>query len=269
MRLNKLKLFAAISLGFGVLSISGPASADESQLHVGQPLARFALLKAGTHRYLRYKVEGDKRTLLDIWIRQLSFEEKDGRTLMRIFQRWDKANVQPGGVQLVVQDSWFEPITFRPLTHARWVTVGDKVHAAGYRFEADKVTGMQDLPDNEDKDFNTAYPEPAYNFEHDMELLQTLPLAEGYEANIEFYDAGIDPKADRYTFKVAGSNQILDWSGKPVDCWLVTADYNTGKVQSRFWFDKRSQVLIREEQQRKDGSTVVKTLLPPESHDSI
>ena len=166
--------------------------------------------------------------------------------------------------------SWFEAGTFRPLTHIRRATKEDgSTVVAGYRFEADKVVGVADLADNSKKDFSLAYAEPAYNFEHDMEFLQTLPLAEGYGANIVFYDAGIDPKADRYVFKVTGSARIEGWDGKPVDCWLVTADYNTGQVKSRFWFDKKTQVLVREEAPLKDGGYLVKTLLPPEAGDGV
>jgi hypothetical protein len=53
-----------------------------------------------------------------------------------------------------------------------------------------------------------------------------------------------------------------------VDCWLITADYNTGVVKSRWWVDKSTQVVLREESQLDDGSMFIKTLLPPEAVDS-
>jgi hypothetical protein len=70
-------------------------------------------------------------------------------------------------------------------------------------------------------------------------------------------------------FKVAGSDRITGWDGKPIDCWVVTADYNTGSVRSRFWFDKKSQVLVREEAPLDGGGMLVKTLLPPEAGDTV
>jgi len=250
------------------LSFVFPVAA-ETPVRVGEPLARFSLLKPGVHRYLRYKIEGDKRTVIDLWVRKVSLEPKDGHTLLHIWQRWDEVNVKPGGGQALEQDSWFEPQTFRPLTHVRRLTTDDKVTVKGYRFLPDKVVGMAELPDNARKDFSLAYPEPAYNFEYDMELLQTLPLAIGYSANVVFYDAGIDEKADHYLFRVAGSEFIQGWDGRPVDCWLVTADYNTGQIKSRFWFDKKNQVLIREEQPIEEGGVLMKTLLPPEAADGV
>lgn len=263
------RALAALVAAAAVAATASAAWSVETPVKVGEPLARFSLLTPGTHRYVRYIVHGDARTLVDIWVRRISFETKDGRRLMHIWQRWDEAKVQPGGASALEQDSWFEPETFRPLTHVRRVVRDDKVSVGGYRFLPEKVVGMAELPDNQRKDFSLALAEPAYNFEYDMEFLQALPLADGYAGNIVFYDAGIDPKADHYVFKVAGSDRIEGWDGKPVDCWVVTADYNTGEVKSRFWFDKKTQLLVREEAPMKDGGVMVKTLLPPEQGDAV
>ena len=243
------------------------ASADAGQVKVGESLPRFKLLHPGVHRYLRYMVKDGRRSAVDIWTRTITFEEKDGRKLMHIVQRWDETADQKTPFFLI-QDSWFEPGTFRPLTHIRHRERDGKVEVSGYRFLPDKIVGIADLPDNLKKDFSVAAPEPSYNFEYDMELLQVLPLHAGYTANIPFYDAGFDPPA-RYNFVVAGSGTIAGPDGRPMDCWVLTADYNTGKVSSRFWFDKRTQVLIREEQSQDDGALLVKTLLNPESADAV
>jgi hypothetical protein len=259
---------AGLAVAVAAATTASAAWSVETPLKVGEPLARFALLKPATHRYLRYIVHGEQRTLVDIWVRRISFETENGRRLMHIWQRWDEAKVKPGGVSALEQDSWFEPGTFRPLTHVRRATKDGKVSVLGYRYLTDKVVGMAELPDNQRRDFSIALAEPAYNFEYDMEFLQSLPLADGFAANIVFYDAGIDPKADHYVFKVAGSDRIDGWDGKPVDCWVVTADYNTGQVKSRFWFDKKTQVLVREEAPMDDGGVLVKTLLPPEHGDA-
>jgi hypothetical protein len=244
------------------------AAADTTQLKVGDSLSRFNLIQPGVHRYLRYKVKDDRRSAMDIWSRKITFEEKDGRRLMHIVQRWDEISDQAAPPFFLIQDSWFEPGTFRPLTHIRHREHDGKVEISGYRFLPDKIVGIADLPDNLRKDFSIASPEPSYNFEYDMELLQVLPLRNGYEASIPFYDAGFDPPA-RYNFAVAGSAVVAGPDGHLIECWIVTADYNTGKVVSKFWFDKRTQVLIREEQAQEDGSFLVKTLLNPESADAV
>jgi hypothetical protein len=231
---------------------------------VGQPLERFALLEAGTHRYLRYKVRNDgARLAVDIWSRTISFETREGKPALHIVQRWD----QPGAKVILTQDSWFEPRTFRPLTHIRHLERDGVVTIGGYDIGPTRVLGLRDLPDNQRKDFDQPLPEPSYNFEYDMELLQALPLAAHREFNIAFYDPGVD-KPGRYVFKVSRADRIAGPDGRPIDCWVLTADYNTGKVLSHFWFAKRGQTLIREEQIQEDGALLVKTLLPPESTDA-
>jgi hypothetical protein len=186
-----------------------------------------------------------------------------GPAQLHITQRWDEVDGRA-----LIQDSWFEPRTFAPLTHIRRLQRDGKTTIGGYLFQAGQVVGMPDLPDNGRKDFSLPLPEASYNFEYDMEFLQALPLAAGRTFDIPFYDPGVD-QPGRYRFVVAGAGRIAGPDGKPMDCWLVTADYNTGKVLSRFWFAKADQVLVREEQTQKDGSTLVKTLLPPESADAV
>jgi hypothetical protein len=58
---------------------------------VGTPLARFGLLKPGTHHYLRFMrtPSSGANQPIDIWTREVRFEERDGKKLMRIVQRWD------------------------------------------------------------------------------------------------------------------------------------------------------------------------------------
>lgn len=260
--MRPLTIVAATLVAASALPVAAGAA---TPVRVGSILPRAKLLKPGTHRYVRYRIQGASRTLVDIWTRTLSFERVNDRLAMRIKQRWDIAKPKVGGPTVLEQDSWFETGTFKPLTHLRRETRESAVVVKGYQFFADKVTGMADLPQNAASDFTISLKEPAFNFETDMELLQALPLATGYSADIVFYDAGIDPKADHYTFKVARAQDIHGWDGRPVHCWVVTADYNTGKVRSRFWFDQISQVMVREEIDMPDGTKLVKALLPPES----
>lgn len=235
-------------------------AASTAELHVGDALARARLLAPGARLYLRYNVKGDSRELIDMWRREIRIEPLDGRKAIHIVQRWDGIGEHP---YVLEQDAWFEVKTFRPITQLKRVTRDGKTTVGGYRFYPDKVVGMDEVPDNVRKGFSVADPGPSYNFETDMELLQMLPLGPGYEVSIPFYDPGLQsPK--RYIFKVAGAERIHMPDGRLVDCWVVTADYGRPDPPTRFWFDKRTQVLLREESLQKDGSTLVKTLVTPD-----
>jgi hypothetical protein len=120
---------------------------------------------------------------------------------------------------------WFELNTFRPLTVTRRLTKDGKVTVRGFRYLPDRIEGMAELPDNDQKDFLQLAKMPAYNWETDMELLQTLPLAIGYDAKIPFYEAGPGQDApDYYEYKVIGEDKIKSADGNSVDCWVVGID---------------------------------------------
>ena len=257
---------ASITAGLLLAAATGrQALAAPTRVAVGNGIVDTGRLRPGTTRYLRYEIHGDRRVARDIWQRTVAFEVHDGKRLLHLTQRWDEVSPPSGGGSALEQDSWFDAGTFAPITQVRRVTKADGVVVSGFRFTAAGAVGMQELAGNTRREFSLPYAELPFNFEYDMELLQTLPLREGMDADIPFYDAGIDRKAERYHFKVVGSASIVDWGGREQACWIVTADYNTGSEKSRFWFDKRSGVLVREEATLPAGGTLIKTLLPPEA----
>ena len=237
------------------------AQATVTQVDAGTPLPRFSLLKPGTHHYLRYFRTLDGANVpLDIWAREVRFEQREGKQQMHIVQRWDGAMAAPTSPASVKRlDSWFETGTFRPLSHVRITERDGKKLVEGVVFAPERVSGMPDLADNALKTLSVASSEPTFNFETDIEFLQALPLAEGYEASINFYHAG-GPAPKRYTFKVAGSKTIAGPAG-PVDCWIVTTDYGTPGADSTFWFAKGTQLMLRQESATRDGKVLVKTLI--------
>lgn len=245
-----------------MLLLAGSAAAAQAAVTpvpVGQPLARFDKLKPGVHRYLRYRQVGDTVTAIDVWTREVRFEDQDGQRRLHIVQHWDGAGAATSNRQL---DSWFEVGTFRPLTHERRSQKDGVSKVEGFAFRPDRIVGLKDLPGNAAKDYDVASPQPSFNFETDLEFLQALPLAEGYEAGIVFHHPGGGPPAP-YVFKVAGSETVRLPGGGEIDCWVVTADYNHPEVPvTRFWFAKDSQVLIKQVSPLPDGSGVMgKTLL--------
>jgi hypothetical protein len=245
------RLVLNASLLAALLSAS-QAHATPQYVAAGTPLPRIALLKEGSHRYLRYVQAGDSNTPLDIWLREIRFDKER----LQIRQRWDAVG-KTASVKLL--DSWFEKNTLRPLTHQRITEKDGQRVVEGFAFSPQRISGLPELADNTQKELDVPSPEPTNNFETDIEYLQALPLADGYEAQVNFYHAG-GPAPARYTFKVAGSATIAGPAG-PVDCWLVTTDYNKAGYVSKFWFAKASQLMVRQESPLPDGKLLIKTLI--------
>lgn len=240
-------------LAIALMTGTALAHAAPQYVEVGTPLPRFHLLKEGSHRYLRYLRSSDSNMALDIWQRDIHFDGKR----MQIRQRWDAVGKAPSVKRL---ESTFETGTFRPLTHVRVTEKDGRKTVEGFAFATDKVTGMPDLPDNTQKTLAVESKEATFNFETDMELLQALPLADGYEAQLVFYHPGGSAPPARYTFRVAGSETIAGPTGA-VDCWIVSTDYNQPGSVSKFWYAKGTQLMVKQESALPDGRTLVKTLL--------
>lgn len=240
-------------------ALSLSAHAAVQNVDVGTPLPRIALVQAGTHHYLRFlRIPSSGASQpIDIWTREVRFDQQGGKERLHIVQRWDGVLPAPS---VRTFDSWFEARTFRPLSHERILDKDGKRTVEGFLFAPDKITGMPDLADNTQKDLSVPSSEPTYNFETDIELLQALPLAEGYDARINFYHPGGKAAPQRYRFRVTGSAAIAGPAG-PVDCWVVKTDYNQPGSESTFWFAKGSQLMVRQESPLPDGRVMVKTLI--------
>ena len=247
-------VFPTVALLFACMSHAYAAS---DTYNPGKTLPRIDLLKEGRHHYLRYFKDGDSNTPLDIWSREVQIVEQGGERRLHIWQRWDGAG-NPASTKRL--DTWAEFPSFKPISHERITDKDGKHLVEGFVFSADKVTGMKDLADNSQKDFIMPSAEPTYNFETDLEFFQTLPLALGYEARINFYHPGSTTAPTYYTFKVIGEESMAGPAGN-VDCWLVTSDYNRPGSVSKFWFAKTSQIMLRQEGKMPDGRTLIKTLI--------
>lgn len=238
---------------------AAPVVAGEvAKLSVGDPLPRFSLLKPGTRTYLRSQLRGGGHVATDVWQREVRFERVDGADRLRILQRWDGTGREPS---LVTRDSLFDIGTFRPDTHVRITKAQGKTLVEGFRFMPGALVGLADLPDNAHAALKIDFAEPMFNFEADLELLQTLPLARGYAVSIPFFHP-VGGQPARYVWRVASEERLASPDGRAIPCWVVETDYNRpDQKPARFWLAKGTQQLVKNESIAPDGTTHRKTLL--------
>ena len=257
----------ALSVGLVAAALfAGPVRAEELLLRAGEPLARADLLKPGTQRYLRYLVKNGHRNPLDMWVRTVSFEERDGRRIVRIVQQWDGVGEEP---TVRIEESVAEAGTMLPISQRRVYTSAGKTTTWAYLFDGTAVAADPAVADNRAAGFSKATPAPVYNFVPDIEWFRQLPMQEGRVFVAELYDPGPE-EPGRYRLTVAGSARIAGPDGRPVDCWLVTTDYNhPERGLTRYWFAKANQYLVRQEVDTGERGYLVKILLPPEAADAV
>src|SRR6478672_5594963 len=102
-----------MSTGTAAAVMTGlPEEMSPTVLRVGDPFRRFSLLKPGTRRYVVTREMEGAVSARGVITKTISFEPHAGRPAVHIVQTTE-------GGSRVVWDSWFEPETFRPLTHDR------------------------------------------------------------------------------------------------------------------------------------------------------
>ena len=241
----------------GAVLARAPAPA---RLSVGDRLPRFDLLRPGARTYLVSSMKGGRHIAQSVWRREVKFEAgDDGRPRLRISQHWDGVG-DPAG--FIDRESLFETETFRPSLHTRISTAKDgKRYVEGFRFGPRAVTALPGLADNMHPDFSVASDEAMYNFETDMEMLQTLPWARGYAVSIPFFHPAPGSVPARYLWSVIAEEALAGPDGRAIDCWVVGCDYNAGGEPTRFWLAKKTQQLVKMEGKGTDGAIRRKTLL--------
>ncbi len=227
-------------------------------LNVGDRLERFSWLRPGVRTYLRSVQRDEQHIAVDIWRREIRIEVIDGVERLRILQRWDGAD-QPS--VLAERDSVFEMQTFRPITHRRVTTRDGVVRVEAFRFGDRGIVGMEDVADNERDGFSQLSNEPMFNFEVDIEMLQTLPLSLGFAVSIPFCHPG-GGAPTRYIWRVTSDQRLRGPDNAEIDCWVVETDYNVPQNSpARFWMAKSTQQVIKLEAQAPDGAIHYKRLL--------
>jgi hypothetical protein len=255
-----ITIASLVALALAGAQPSAPASAQQpvAAVTVGEPMARFENLTPGTRTYLRYRVLNGVWRPMDLWRREVRFDEQGGQRRLHIVQSWTGPVGAPSNLEV---DSWFEEGTFRPLSHERRSIRAEEVRNEGFLFTPQRIQGLPSTPSNSRAEFSLDTPQPVFNFETDMEMVQTLPLAEGYAARLRFYHPGGAPPSD-WVFRVARSTR-LPFGAAQLDVWVVTmtAAERPDSVVARFFVAKQGQQVVRVEQPQLTGGMIVKVLI--------
>ena len=199
-------------------------------------------LKPGLNQYLVYfqNPKTPKSLRFWFWLRDIKLEQRKGEKVFTVTQHWystDSATYR--SIYSVNRAS-----DFAPVYHAE--TIGTKTKA--YNWGPDKITGADTVAQNLQKAFSLDFKLPNFNWNLDIETFEMLPLAEGKNFIINFYDAGLSPP-EWVSYKVTGSETITLLNNEKVDCWkLFTEGDSQGTHYSEtYWISKKNHEFLKEE----------------------
>jgi hypothetical protein len=199
-------------------------------------------LKPGLNQYLVYfqDPKSPKNLRFWFWLRNIQLETRNGEKVFTITQHWytsDTATYR--SIYSINKAS-----DFAPVYHSE--TRGGKTK--GYNWGTGKITGADSVAQNQAKGFLLDFKLPNFNWNLDIETFEMLPLAEGKNFVINFYDAGLSPP-EYATYKVIGSEEITTLDNRKVDCWKLLSEGDGGGTHyiEIYWISKKNHEFLKEE----------------------
>lgn len=242
MRARRLVLSLTLALPIDAAVAATPVRVNPADLHLDS-------LRPATMTYLVYMHgaagSGIKRAMLAT--SEIKREQVDGQKAWVIEQRWEDesgtvhtartVHAAKDAATLSQTSSWTRP-------DRRLTTVVEPAKGHG------SIEG--DLPEASRKTMEAGFAAMRdgwwMNWHSDLTLLPLLPYEKGGTLRIRLFDVGMAAPMD-VDYGVLGERTLVGADGRGRDCWLVETESGrpgSGNVQ-RFWIDKASRVVVKEE----------------------
>lgn len=241
-RRSVLPLALALSAVIGAAGAATPVRVNPADLHLEQ-------LRPATMTYLVYMHgaagSGVKRAMLAT--SKVKREQVDGKDAWVIEQHWEDENgsihtartvhAAKDAATLSQTSDWTRP-------DRRLTTVVEPATGRG------SIEG--ELPEESRKTMEAGFAAMQagwwMNWHSDLTLLPLLPYEKGGTLRIRLFDVGMAAPMD-VDYTVLGERALVGADGRRRDCWLVETESGrpgSGNYQ-RFWIDKASRVVVKEE----------------------
>lgn len=226
MSLLRITLIAACS--GALLSASSAVTAAQTQL----PSVDGRLLRAGVDTFVATVQHGDATDTTGVAIQSYERVTWNGQPAWLQVYRW----IEPGG-RAPTDSLTMDAETLRPLAEARYQVRGTAhlVYSPGH------VHADEDPSDGPPTTRDTPLPRPVFSSATMDALARALPLADGYETQVDFlFFFPVPNVVVPGRIVVTGSETVEDRAGRPVECWVVQVLDGT-----MFWIDKSSRMILR------------------------
>ncbi|QNN46583.1 hypothetical protein H9L17_15715 [Thermomonas brevis] len=241
-RCSVLSLALALSAIIGAAGAATPVRVNPADLHLEQ-------LRPATMTYLVYMHgaagSGVKRAMLAT--SEVKREQVDGKDAWVIEQHWEDENgsvhtartvhAAKDAATLSQTSGWTRP-------DRRLTTIVEPATGRG------SIEG--ELPEESRKTMEAGFAAMQdgwwMNWHSDLTLLPLLPYEKGGTLRIRLFDVGMAAPMD-VDYTVLGERALVGADGRRRDCWLVETESGrpgSGNYQ-RFWIDKASRVVVKEE----------------------
>ncbi len=197
-------------------------------------------LKPGTRQYLVTisNPKNPKVLTQNLWNRNISFEQVQGKERMVIRQNWIGTDTLSNRTLYSVMEKDFTPV---------YHTSASARGKGAFNFYPDKIVAADTVQKNAWKGFVMPTTNQTYNWELDMEFFESLLLKANTVFLINFYHPGSKTGPQAYSYKVTGSEKLATINNQTIDCWLLRIDYSPENY-GIFWVTKKTHEVLKMEE---------------------
>ena len=171
-----------------------------------------------------------------IWTRKTEIQGE----IIIISQKWRNTTKQRNKLLYSILKSK----NFAPIYHK--TTQGSGTVKA-FNFYKHKIEGSDSIKNNTEKDFLLEFNKPAFNWELDLEFLQTLPYKLNTNFVIKFYHPGGKSNPKYYNYTVIGREKIVMTDGRKIKSWVLKINYSKNN-SATFWIGAKNRQVLRVEE---------------------
>lgn len=235
-----------VGLGGGLLSGGGQACAQAMDtVRVTAKNINMSALIPGPHTYVIYTKASKDGPSGRITLAKINIAEqtRNGQPVVAITQRWELDTV------VHVATTLLRKADFSTLSHETyWRRLG---YTVKLDFDTKAVTfAGKAVPDSVKqrriREFNDSFAAYNLNWHSDLVVFSLLPYRARTVFLINFYDPGAGP-GERVSYAVTGAETLTNHRGQPVPCWVLQHTLKDGSGYQKFWVDKRSKEVLKEE----------------------
>ncbi|MFY8129028.1 MAG: hypothetical protein ACOVMM_11665 [Chitinophagaceae bacterium] len=236
------------SLLFANLILASFAFSQTDTIVINSANVNTKYIKPSVNRYLVYfkMSENAPRSFVQFWTRNMDTITYNNTKAYKITQSWeDKDSIMHTTKSIV------DATNFSSFYHESWWKGRG---SAEYNFITQKASidniSLNDSDTAKQRknawnNFKQAWNNYNLNWHLDLEVFSILPYKNNVTFLIPYYDPGFAaPKNVAYT--VIGSEKLLVYDNKTVDCWLLQHESKGNK--ELFWISKKTQEVLKLEQ---------------------
>ncbi len=218
---------------------------NQDTININASTIRTSDIKYGKASYLVYNKKTKESPAEGLYLVNIDVEpiQYKHQPAIAITQEWDGRDTILHRAYTVLNTSDFST----RLHHTSWKGLG---YSSSFDFDDRKVSFEGVIADsNKTKmiaDFNAAFASYNLNWHSDLFIFTRLPYRANRSFRINFFDPGFG-KPTEEIYSVTGSDALLTTAGKKINCWVMERKGKPAGSYQKFWIDKKSRLVLKEE----------------------